>query len=63
MKEVTKEEYQKSFIGRDAVLNLTGMYPYTAEWRLRGSGTLIAKSVEQFVAGSKYHTEVKYYIN
>lgn len=46
MRKVTKEQYYESFMNKDAVLSLKGNYPYTAEWTLRGSREIIAKSVE-----------------
>lgn len=46
MKEVTIEEYHAHFMHKDAVLSLHGNWPYTSEWRMRGSGKLLAKCIE-----------------
>jgi len=63
MTEVSKEEYYNYFADKDAVVTLVGNYPYTAIWKLRSTGVTIAKSVEEFVSGSKYYTVKKYFIN
>jgi len=46
MKSVTKEEYYNRFMNINSVLSIQGGYPFTCEWTLRGSQTVIAKSVE-----------------
>lgn len=45
MVKVSKEEYYNSFNHLDAICRVVGSFPYTVEWRLRGSETVIAKSV------------------
>ncbi len=54
MKQVTKEEYYKSFLHLDAVISLQGNWPYTVIWSLR-NGKILAKSTEEPNGNKKYY--------
>jgi len=62
MREVTKEEFYKGVGNLDAVINLIGDYPYTAEYKIRGFGTVAGKVVHRYGEGDEDYEITKYYL-
>lgn len=62
MVEVSKDEFYEHIGDKDAVLTLVTDYPYTAHWKMRKSGKLIAKAVDSYPEGKVYPLISKYYI-
>lgn len=64
MKEVTKDELY-GFIGdmEGVEVGLRGdKWPYTAEWKLKGTGKVVAKIVGSLPEGRNWPEIEKYYI-
>ncbi len=62
-KSITQSEFYKSMGNKDVVLKVVGNPPYTVEFRMRGSGDLVGKSVERLGEDNEDYEVTEFYKN